>query len=119
MGYCSRLSALKKRSMRHGIWFRVLSTLERAQVNLTLRIVKNVRSPHLMKVLDSIFCKLQEALEGKVARMMRSIGFPYALKLGEIAQNWGNRSARTWAQDSNFVRFLAIMHLNSEDSVRL
>jgi hypothetical protein len=117
MNYCSRLAALKTRSIRRGVWFRVLNMLERAQVDLTVRVVKNVQSPHLMKVLESIVNKLSEALQSKVARVMRSIGFPSALKLSRIAQSWGHKSAGTWAQDSRFARFLAVMHLNSGNSV--
>ena len=117
MSYHSGLAALKARSLRRGVWFRVLSALERAQVDLTVRVVKNVRSPHLMKVLDAIVNKLSEALQGKVARMVRSIGFPLAQRLGCLAQSWGHRSAEKWARDARFARFLAVMYMNSGHTV--
>ena len=115
-GYTAALRALKVRSMRRGIWNRALSRLEKAQVDLTLRIVRRVRSPFLARVLDSIVDKLSNALQSGVSRTTVSIGFPLALRLSRIAQGWGNKSARTWAQDSGFARFLAIMSLNSNST---
>ena len=117
MSYSSRLAALKTRSLRRGVWFRVLSALERAQVDLTVRVVKDVRSPRLVRVLDAIVSKLSEALQGKVARMVRSVGFPLAQRLGCLAQSWGHRSAEMWARDARFARFLAVMYMNSACTV--
>jgi len=113
MNYCTRLVALKKRSLRRGIWFRVLNGLERAQVDLTLRVVERVRSSVLARVLASIINKLHRALESKVSALIGSVGFPSALRLSRIAQSWGYESAGKWVGDSEFARFLAILHLNS------
>jgi len=113
------LVALKTRSMRRGIWYRILNRLERAQVDLTLRIVKNIRSPLLARVLDSIVDKLAAALESEVAKRVRSVGVVLARKLGEIAGRWGNALAQSWAQDEGFARFLAVMDLNSPQSTSL
>ncbi len=113
MNYCLRLAALKLRSMRRGIWHRALTQLERAQVDLTVRMVKIVRSPLLAKVLDKIVDKLTSALQSTVLRLIISVGYPEALKLGRVAQSWGHNSAHVWAQDSKFARFLAIMYVNS------
>jgi hypothetical protein len=113
MNYCLRLVELKRRSVRRGIWHRVLSELERAQVDLTVRLVKVVRSPLLAMVLDRLVNKLSSALESKVSSLVRSVGFPVALRLSRIAQSWGYEAAQTWGEDSKFARFLAIMNLNS------
>lgn len=99
--------------MRRGIWTRVLSGLERVQVDLTLRVVKSVKSPFLARVLESIMRKLESALESRVLRMTSSVGVPMALQLSRMAQSWGNLAARTWAQDAGFARFLAVMSVNS------
>ena len=113
ISYISRLVELKKCSMRRGIWYKVLNTLERAQVDLTVRLVKNLRSPLLARVLDVIIQKLSEALQSRVSRMVKSVGFPQAAKLSGIAQSWGNKSAETWIRDPKFAKFLAVMSLNS------
>jgi len=104
---------LRKRSMRRGIWYKVLNVYERAQVDLTLRVVKWVRSSLLARVLDLIIAKLSEGLQSKVLVMMKSVGFPAALRICRIAQSWGHRSAENWVCDQRFARFLAVMHLNA------
>ena len=113
MNYCSRLAALKLRSLRRRIWHRVLNPLERAQVDLTIRVVKQVRSPFLAKVLDSIIKKLSGALQSVVLTMVKTVGFPQAQKLSKIAQSWGNKAAEMWVCDRRFAKFLAVMHLNA------
>jgi hypothetical protein len=113
LNYCSELVALKRRSLRRGIWFRVLNGLERAQVDLTVRVVERVRSSVLARVLASIINKLSQALESRVSASIKTVGFPSALRLSRIAQSWGYESAEEWIGDSKFARFLAILHLNS------
>jgi hypothetical protein len=98
--------------MRRGVWNRALSRLEKAQVDLTLKVVKKVRSPLLARVLESIIEKLQSAMESRVLRIICSVGFPMARRLGEIAKGWGNESAEKWVHDRGFARFLAVMDLN-------
>jgi hypothetical protein len=116
-GLAARLRALRLRSMRRRMWFRVLSQLERAQVDLTLRMVQRVRSPFLASVLETIIVKLQSALESRIVRLVRSVGAPLARKLGEIAQSWGYRAAAAWRHDVRFARFLAVMRINSSSAV--
>ena len=106
------LAKIRAKAMRRGVWFRVLTRAERAQIELTLRIVKNIRSLFLAKVVTSIVEKLLNAMESRVSRLMREVGKPLARKLSEIAQEWGNKSVNSWPQDSDFVQYLAIMHLN-------
>jgi len=101
------------RSMRRRIWYKVLNVLERAQVDLTLRMLERVRSPFLAKVLDSIIKKLSVALQSKVSTLIQGVGFQQALKLSRIAKSWGHRTAEKWNNNREFARFLAIMHLNS------
>jgi hypothetical protein len=114
-GYTAVLKTLKSRSMRQRVWYRVLSRLERAQVDLTLKVVRRVQSPSLARVLDLIVDKLSNALQSRVSKITRTVGFPMALKLSKMAQGWGNRSAQAWAQDSEFARFLAVMSLNTNN----
>jgi hypothetical protein len=102
--------------MRRGIWHKVLNRLERAQVDLTVRVVKKVRSLCLAKVLNMIIDKLSTALQSRFLMAVRSVGFSLALKLSKIAQSWGLGTAEAWALDSRFARFLAIMDINSNHS---
>ena len=107
------LSKIKIRAIRRGLWFKVLSRVERASINLTLKVVRKVRSLLLAKVLTNIMKKLLDAMESKVARLMKEVGRGLAQNLSRIAQKWGNKSAKSWSQDLGFVKYLTIMHLNN------
>lgn len=110
---------LKSAALRRGAWFRVLGKMERALVDLAIRVVFRVRSPVLHKALNSIVKKLIHAFDDKISRTIRTIGFPCAQKLSLLAQKWGNEPAQSWMFDQSFARFLAIMHINSPDLFRL
>ena len=106
------LAKIKAKALRRGVWFRVLTRAERAQMELTMKIVKGIRSHFLAKVVANIVEKLMGAMESRIVRLIREVGQPLARNLGVVAQNWGNKSAESWAQDSGFVKYLTIMHLN-------
>lgn len=106
------LTKIKLKAIRRGMWFKVLTRAERAQMELTIKIVKRIRSHFLARIVTSIVEKLLEAMESKVSRLMREVGHPLARNLSETAQKWGNKSAKHWSQDSDFVQYLTIMHLN-------
>ena len=109
----NELAKIRTKAMRRGLWFRVLSRGERAQIELTMRIVRRIRSFFLAKVLTRIVEKLLEAMESKVVRLTREVGSALAQKLSGIAQNWGNSSALEWSADPGFKRYLAVMYINT------
>ena len=109
----NELVRIRARAMRRGVWFRVLTRAERAQIELTTRVVKKIRSFLLARVVTSIVEELLDAMESKVKRLMREVGPALAQHLSRTAQKWGNKSAKKWPQDSGFVRYLTIMHLNN------
>ena len=109
----SMLAKIRIRAIRRGIWFRVLDRLERASIDLTIRVVERVRSSVLTKMLTSIVKKLSEAMESKVAHMMREVGCGLAQKVSGIAQKWGNKSAVEWKADPGFIQYLTVMCLNA------
>lgn len=107
------LIRMRARAIRRGVWFRTLTRSERAQMDLTVRVVKKVRSFLLARVLASLVKKLLEAMESMVGRMRRVVGSPLAEKLSQIAQNWGNASATRWAKDLCFIQYLTITLMNT------
>ncbi|TET20567.1 hypothetical protein E3J74_02385 [Candidatus Bathyarchaeota archaeon] len=106
------LAKIKAKAMRRGVWFKVLTRAERALMGLTMKIVKRIRSQLLARIVTSIVEKLLEAMASKVSRLMREVGQPLARNLSVAAQKWGNKSAKSWSQDSGFVQYLTIIHLN-------
>jgi hypothetical protein len=107
-----KLFEAKRSALRHGIWYRALNRLERGVVDLTVRYVNDIKSTKLANVLTAIIQKLHVAAESIVDKMVKSTGFAQAKKISEIASRLGNRSALTWAEDSKFARYLAVMHMN-------
>jgi hypothetical protein len=109
----NELAGIRARALRRGVWFRVLTRAERVQIDLTIRVVKRIRSFLLARVVAPIVKKLLEAMESKVTRLTREVGSALAQKLCGIAQNWGNRSASEWSADPGFKRYLAVMYINT------
>lgn len=108
----SELLRLRFKAVRCGVWFRALSRVDRAVVDVTLRVVDVVRGRRLAAAVLSVVRKLEEAVEGRVSRLLKEVGFQLALKLSLFAQKWGNVHARDWASDASFAKFLVIMHIN-------
>ena len=112
--FCKReLVKWKARAFRGRVWFKVLNRLERGLVDSVIQVVDMVRSTLLKNVLSSIVRKLQSALESPVTRMVREVGQPLAKKISAVAVSWGNLSAQCWKDETSFIRFLAVMHVNT------
>lgn len=100
------------KAVRTGIWIRALNRIDRALVDLTIRVASRVRSETLTRTLLSVVKKLEDALDSGILQVLRTIGFPRAQSLSLLAQKWGNRLAGKWALDESFARFLAVMYVN-------
>jgi len=108
----SEIVRVKARAMRKGVWFRALTRVERACVDLAIKVVERVRSRLLQRVLSSVLNKLEEAMESQVRRLMREVGDNLVQNLSQIAQEWDNKSAVQWAKDSGFIQYLTITYMN-------
>ena len=109
----SQLIKLRLKAIRAGAWFRVLPRIDRVLIDLTIKVANNIRSITLAKNILAIIGKLEGLLKSGLLRALRAVGLPFAQKLSLFAQKWGNTSAKSWASDSTFANFLAVMHLNS------
>ena len=78
-----------------------------------IRVVERVRSFILAKLVSRIVSKLREAMESRIFRLMRTKGRRLAEKLSHIGQVGGNRSARSWATDQEFIQYLTVSNLSS------
>jgi hypothetical protein len=107
-----QLVKMKLRAIRAGVWFRALPRIDRALIDLTIKVAHNIRSTTLAISIISVARKLEDLFESKLTRTIRDIGLSLTSKLSLIAQKWGNKAAKTWASDLNFARYLAVMNLN-------
>ena len=105
------LAETKKLALRHRVWFRLLSRVERGIIDLTVRYVECIKSVTLAKVVTVIMDKLQCAMESVVDRLVRTVGLSLARKVSDIAVSWGNRLASMWADDLAFARFLVVNYV--------
>jgi hypothetical protein len=108
-----KLSKLKHLALRRNVWYRCLNRLERGIIDLTVQCVDSIKSSKLANVVTAIVSKLDTAMEGMVDRLVRSVGLPLAQKISAVAEKLGNISAKSWATDRSFARYLAVTSLNS------
>jgi hypothetical protein len=102
------LVRLKYKALRCGVWFRVLSRVERSLVDVAIAAVSRVRSLVLARSLAFVVKKLGGVFGSGVERRIQAVGFPLARELSGIAQRWGNVLAVRWANDLGFARYLAV-----------
>ncbi len=108
----TRLISLKQNAIRRGVWFRALPRIDRAIVELTIKIGSEIKSQTLAKSIMSVTRKLEQLLENGNTGAITQIGFHLARKLGLIAETWGYKGALKWGSNVDFVRYLAIIKLN-------
>ena len=106
------LANLKLKALRRGVWFRALKQSERKLLDLTIRIVHQVRSFLLARLVSEIVGKLCDVMESRVYRLMKSEGRSMVERLSEIAQSWGYWNAKYWAHDLGFMQYLVINNLS-------
>jgi hypothetical protein len=114
----TQLVKLRLKAKRAGVWFRALPRIDRVLVDLTIRVADNIRSVTLAKNILAVTKKLEGLLESSLLRAFREVGIRLAQKLGLVAQEWGNASAKEWISDISFIKFLAVMHINEPRSFK-
>lgn len=107
------LIKIKKKAMRHKVWFKLLDKIDRAVIDLTIGCVEKIRSSKLAEIITKIVNKLKQTLESPIKRLMKQVGLSLAQKLSEIAQAWGNKSASQWIKELSFIRYLTIIYVNT------
>jgi len=103
--------ALKRKALRRGVWFRALSRIDRATIDLTIRCVERIRSATLARVIVGIVEKIEDAMEGSLTRA-EAVGRELAERVVELALSWGNTEASNWKHDLRFIRYLGAMSLS-------
>jgi hypothetical protein len=103
------LVKVRLKAIRAGVWFRALPKIDRALVDLTIKVSDGVRSAFLAQRILLVARKLESFLESRFARAIREVGLPLARRLSLLAQQWGNARAAEWAKDVSFARYWAIM----------
>ena len=87
--------------------------MERACVDLAVRVVERVRSFRLGEILSAILGKLADAMRNPLQHLVRTEAKSLAVKLCQIAQRWGNKPAVQWAEDFSFIKYLTMVCINT------
>jgi hypothetical protein len=113
------LSSLKQKSIRsNNSWYRLLAIDKRRFIDAVIQTVEKIRSSLLLKILIPLTEKLLTAiggirgLIGNLNYSMQTFGKPLSKRISVIAEKWGNHSAKNWANDENFIRYLTVIDMN-------
>lgn len=105
------LARLRLKARRNGAWFRDLKQNERSLLDLTIKIVKKVRSFTLAKVVFRLVSRLYGALESRIYCLICTEGREMVKKLSRIGEEWGYRAAKNWVADRGFIQYLVVNNL--------
>lgn len=104
------LIAIKRKSIRLGVWFKELNGIERGILNVVVRCIDTLRSSMILRILASIVVKLLKATNFYFR--LERIGRPIAERMSEIFQKWGNEEAVKWKYDRAYAIHLGMDRLN-------
>src|SRR5438128_11805301 len=95
------VSKFKVRSLRQGLWFRVLECQERGLLDAALSWLNNIRSDRRKQGLTRILAKLAKA-RNSVLCGLRERGGPLAVRTSESAVRRGNQLPWTRRFDESY-----------------
>jgi hypothetical protein len=113
-----QLVKLKTKAIRSGAWFKALQRIDRVLFDLIIRVVGTIRSARLARSIAVVARKLEGVMSSSFSSSLRKMGLPLAQKISLAAQKLGNISASSWALDSSFAFFLAVMHINNAKTLK-
>ncbi len=99
--------------MRTRVWFRALSKVERAIVNLTIKCVDKIRSRMLAGTISAIVAKILQCLVEAFMTRADRVGYKIAERLCSVSEKWGTNAFSAWKYDKTFIRFLGVNALNT------
>ena len=107
------LVKIRSRALRTKVWFKALSKVERAIMDLTIKCVERIRSNVLARAISTIVSNLLESLEKGFMTRANRVGYKIAERLCTLGERWGNKACSTWKYDKCFIEFLGVNALNT------
>jgi hypothetical protein len=102
------LEAVKRRALQKRVYFRALQPLERAILDLTIRLRVTAKSRALLNIISTIVSKISNAIMSFTERL-EVLGRPLAVRMAALASQWGNRDAFRWTSDLSYIRYLGLI----------
>ena len=107
----SFLRDIRRQAYRKRVWYRAIDDLERGIINLTVRVVEDVKSLTLIHVLESIVAKIRLACMSVYSRRHMEFGLGKAVLVVGQAVGFGSIVAEEWLVDTGFSRWLTLHHI--------
>lgn len=107
------LVKIRSRALRTKVWFKALSRVERAIVDLTIKCVEKIRSSVLAGTISAIVDKVLQFLEeGFMVRAERA-GQTLMKNICALGEKWGSKACSAWNCDKCYIKFLGVNALNT------
>jgi hypothetical protein len=100
-----------RRALRRGVLFSALDGEDRGFLYLAMRVVDEVRSLRVARIIMRIIKRLRDALIGPFARHVIEYGLRRVGTLAALAVGWGYEVAGEWVYDIDFARYLTLMEV--------
>lgn len=107
------LLKIKSKALRARVWFRDLSRVERAIMDLTIKCVDTIRSATLAETIMTIVNKILEYMGGDFMERAERAGYEITEELCAFGRRWGNKTCAAWKSDRRFARFQGVNLLNA------
>lgn len=107
------LIKIKTRALRTKIWFKTLSRVERAIVDLTIKCIDHVKSNVLMATISTIIGKILQSCEESFMVRAEKVGQGISEVLCALALRWGNKTCSAWKHETEFAKHLGVNALNT------
>jgi hypothetical protein len=105
------LRAFRALALRKRVWYRTLDGLERGIVNLTIKLVKRVKSLRLAGTIAEITLKLERVLKSEYVRHLEAYGYSKMEAVIDTAVRLGCQEALSWASEG-FAKLLTLNNMN-------
>jgi len=107
------LVKIKSRALRTKVWFRAISKVERAIIDLTIKCVDKIRSRMLAGTISAIVAKILQCLVEAFMTKADRVGHEIVERLCSVGERWGTKAFYPWKRDKTFIRFLGVNALNT------
>lgn len=107
-----KIKAVRRMALRKRIWYKNLDYLERGIVNLSIKLVENIKSPLLARTIAEIIINIQKFFNDEFIVQVRNYGYNKMREVIHIAERLGCKEAFGWACEG-YARFLTLNNMYS------
>jgi hypothetical protein len=107
------LRGIRRKALRRGVWHSTLDKLDRGILNLTIKLVENVKSSTLGVAVTRILARLIDASKTPFMRFFEDHGYTKLRNIVNTAISFGSCLAGSWLSDHDFAWYLSVNSYNN------